>query len=340
MKYLNRKGDLAETAKTPSILVFNNWSEDVPKFCFIVPTYKRADLLKYAIESILSQSQAPTFEILVVDDNPDRNDETEDLMKGAFNIPGIAYYKNSRNLRQEGNWNKLFELARTEWMIMLHDDDMFYPDYFIYLQKCMNLYDDSIGAYFPMFVGHTFNDGVLPERKENKIRARLIKEFDFLQGCVLGAPVGMCVRRDLTLTLGGVNIHSGVAVDYDFFNRLCKATDVVKMYEYPLAVWRILENVSQKVETVLYCVEWGTVLKNETLEDLDLKWLSPIYEYYIRGFNRQHIESWYMQMNKGRVDKSLMYKASKCDMLVYKILRIFLAIVRRLRMKNVKIEIC
>ncbi len=339
MKYLSRRGDMDEIAQIPSICIFDNLATGGPRFGFVVPTYRRADLLQYALNSILQQDTAVTFEILVVDDNPVRNDETEQLMTSLYNRPGIAYYKNSQNLRQEGNWNKLFELVRTEWVIMLHDDDMLYPDYMTYLQHCMESFPSSIGGFFPCFIGQTFEDDTLPPRSSSVLNARVIKEVDFLQGCILGAPLGMCVKRTLIHQIGGVNKSSSVAVDYDFFNRLVKAADVVKMYDYPLGVWRIMDNVSQKVETPLFCVHWGDTLKMETLEDCGLRWLAPLFRCYVRGFDRQHICSWYKEMEKGDPDPAVLPKASRWDMVVYKVFRWAFAVNRRIGRKSCQIAI-
>jgi len=339
MQYLNRRGDIDEVSRVKSVCIHNNWTEEPPKFGFVVPTYKRADLLQYALNSILQQKTSVSFEILVVDDNPLRNDETEKLMSSLYNRPGIAYYKNTQNLKQEGNWNKLFDFVRAEWVIMLHDDDMLYPDYMTYLLQCMDLFPSSIGGFFPCFVGRKFDNDVLPLRSSLILSARVIKEVDFLQGCILGAPLGMCVKRDIILSLGGVNKYSSVAVDYDFFNRLAKATDVVKMYDYPLGVWRIMDNVSQKVETPLFCVKWGDVLKMETLEDCGLRWLSPLYRCYVRGFDRQHIGSWYSEMEKGEPDPAVLPKASSVDVLVYKFLRFVFTLNRHVGRQSCQIVI-
>ena len=107
--YLGRLGDLGETAKIKSVSVFNNWSRDAATFCFVVPTFKRTELLRFALRSILHQQNLHDYEILVVDDYPTRNDETETMMRNEFCLKDIAYYKNSQNLGQPGNWNKCIE---------------------------------------------------------------------------------------------------------------------------------------------------------------------------------------------------------------------------------------
>lgn len=338
MIYLDKKGDIEKMEITPSTCIINNTTAIIPKFSFIIPTYKRADLLRFAIESCLQQDLGEDFEILIVDDNPERDDETEKLIKKYFNIPGIIYYKNQVNVKQEGNWNKLFLYARTEWIIMLHDDDMLYPDYGIYLKQIMNLYK-SYDGFFPSFIEFQSSSNLLPNRKEVHITTRVIKMSDFLQGCILGAPVGMCIRRSNALKIGGVSTQAGVAVDYDFYARFAKTGKIVKMYGYPLGVWRIMRNVSLKLDTVLYCVKYGDALKRDTLEYLNLLWLSPLYEHYIKGFDNQHVSSWYISMNKETTNLNNIPCAKIIDQIIYKLFRYYFALRRRLRIENRTIKI-
>lgn len=339
MRYLNRRGDIDETSKVESICIFRNWTETIPRFGFIVPTYKRADLLKYALNSILQQDSDVSFEVLVVDDNPERDDETERLMLSHYNHLGIAYYKNGQNLKQEGNWNKLFELSRTEWLIMLHDDDMLYPDYMKALLTCMSNYSALIGGFFPCFLPYKCDGDSLPRRESCCINARVIKVVDFLQGCILGAPLGMCVKRDLIIKLGGVNINSGVAVDYDFFNRLATVTDVVKMYDYPLGIWRIMDNVSQKVETPLFCIKWGDILKQDTLEYCGLNWLMPLYKHYVQAFDHQHILNWHREMGKMIMETTAIPACTLMDEVVYKVFRLFFSLNRHICRESCRITL-
>lgn len=334
MKYLNRKGDLREVAKIPSVSIINNWEDRIPKFGFVVPTYKRAHLLKHAINSILDQTNLSDYELLVVDDCPERNDETEQLMLSSYNKKGIAYYKHSKNLGQAGNWNKCFELSRAEWIIMLHDDDMLFPDFFVILKQLLNLYEnENIGGFFPANICSSFSDGILPERKMTPIiQCRIIKLEDFVQGNVIGTgALGMTLKREYVLKMGGVNNNCGPAVDYDFYNRFVKEVDVVKMYGYPLGVWRFLENVTQKVSSLLCCVDWGDVLKSDTLEYCGLFWTWPLYRHYLKGFDEQHIRNWYREMGRTEYEPGTLRPCSSFDKLVYKSYRLYFALRRRLR---------
>ena len=60
---LERKGDLEMIAQNHSISIINNWGNHIPKFCFIIPTYRRAELLQFALDSILAIENPPDFAI-------------------------------------------------------------------------------------------------------------------------------------------------------------------------------------------------------------------------------------------------------------------------------------
>lgn len=332
MQYLIRQGDILETAQVDSVCIFNNWMQDKPKFCFVVPTYKRSKLLNYALLSILSLKGLSDYEILVIDDFPERNDETECLMSQKYDLPQLAYYKNTKNLGQPGNWNKCFLLSRAEWIIMLQDDDMLYSDFFITLRKAMNLYGKNVGGYFPGVLRHTFSDGTMPVQPQGRITAKVIKLCDFLQGNVMGAgALGMTLQRDLVMNIGGVNINAGPAVDYDFYNRFARVTDLVKLYGRPLGVWRTMVNVSQKEETVFFCLNWGNQIMMDTLECLHLSWLRLFYKKYLMAYGLQHYLNWCKEMNQEISFLPMIDRPSKIDKWFYIVFRIFFVVRRRIR---------
>lgn len=336
MNYLDRKGDIAKTSLVPHFCIINNWEERPPRFCFIIPTYKRTDLLKFAIGSCMNQEGFDNdCEILVVDDNPTRDDDTEKCMLSEFNLPKIAYYKNSVNLRQEGNWNRLFQLSRAEWLIMLHDDDMLYPDFLHYIRITMERYGREVKAFFPPYLGCEYISDHLPARRKQSLESRVIKKVDFLQGFVVAAPVGMCANREAALSIGGVIEASSVAVDYDFCLRLSKIGNIVKQYGYPLGAWRIMENVSQHKETVLRCMEFGDMVMKETLKDTGLTWIMPLYERYLKEFDNRHLSAWYVAMKKGKPDQKDLNSTNVLDKIVYWLFRLWFTLRRRMRRDKV-----
>lgn len=88
----------------------------------VIPTFNRQQLLKRALNSVLSQTQ-PANEIIVVDDGS--NDDTYAMLKTDY--PTIKYLKQehqgvscARNLG--------IRAANSEWIALLDSDDAWHPD--------------------------------------------------------------------------------------------------------------------------------------------------------------------------------------------------------------------
>jgi len=114
--------------KEDSILIQGELPKENPYVSIVIPTYKRPDLLKQAIDSALNQKTKISYEILVIDDDPTRNTETEELLK-TYNQKNILYYKNKHNMKAVKNWNQGFTLANGEYITMLHDDDLLHSNF-------------------------------------------------------------------------------------------------------------------------------------------------------------------------------------------------------------------
>ena len=112
-----------------------------PLVTIAIPTYKRANLLKKAIDSSLNQKGFSNYEVIVVDDdsNSDKETETQKLMKN-YDDPKLLYYRYEEggSLGMAGAWNKSLELARGEWYSMLHDDDLLKENFLEEMMQVLN----------------------------------------------------------------------------------------------------------------------------------------------------------------------------------------------------------
>ena len=96
-----------------------------PKVSVCVPTYNRAALLKAFLPTILSQTLRD-IEVVICDNaSPD---DTAEVVRGVTD-PRVRYYRNESNLGPFGNMNRLLELARGEYICIVHDDDAYAPDF-------------------------------------------------------------------------------------------------------------------------------------------------------------------------------------------------------------------
>ena len=97
------------------------------KFSIITPTYKRADKLPRAIESVLKQSHAD-WEMIIVNDSPD--DANYASFEKNISDPRVIYLKNEKNEGVNYSRNRALDsLSKdSDWVIFLDDDDYFTPD--------------------------------------------------------------------------------------------------------------------------------------------------------------------------------------------------------------------
>jgi glycosyltransferase involved in cell wall biosynthesis len=96
------------------------------KLTFAIPFYSGEKYLRRAIESALRQSRAD-WELVICDDqSPSR--AAEDLVR-SLGDPRIRYQRNDQNLGMARNWNHCLDVAATDLVTLLHDDDELLPDY-------------------------------------------------------------------------------------------------------------------------------------------------------------------------------------------------------------------
>ncbi|HXC39034.1 MAG TPA: glycosyltransferase family 2 protein [Burkholderiales bacterium] len=100
-------------------------SAAAPKFSIAVATYRRPELLKECVASVLRQT-CGDFELLVGNDFPGEKLTRESL---GTDDPRVRVINNEVNLRPWGNMNKLLGLARGSYLIWLADDDMLAADH-------------------------------------------------------------------------------------------------------------------------------------------------------------------------------------------------------------------
>ncbi len=94
-----------------------------PLVSIVLPTYKRAQVLPWAIRSVLAQTYA-NWELIVVDDNSP--DDTAAVV-ASFTDPRIRYVRNDPNLKLPRALNRGFSLARGEFLTWTSDDNLYAP---------------------------------------------------------------------------------------------------------------------------------------------------------------------------------------------------------------------
>lgn len=96
-----------------------------PLVTVAIPTYRRPDLLRVAIESALAQTYR-NIEILVSDS--DASDEIAVLVE-SYSDPRLRYRRNDRPTNGLENALAMYRDARGELIATLHDDDLWNPNF-------------------------------------------------------------------------------------------------------------------------------------------------------------------------------------------------------------------
>ena len=244
---LKCENNFSKYSDVKSILVRGSRVNFSPKLCVVVPTFKRPSTLKMTIDSILNQEKFSDFLLIICDNNPERNDETEKYINTVTD-PRVKYYKNAENIGLFGNWNRIFELSETELTVIIHDDDYMFPNYLNVVYNIMSN-DNAVDALYAKPYQWNENDEMPP----NPVLYKKNHYTKLTDADLFGnpfAPTGLIIKKSKMIELGGFNPDLYPASDY-FFN--VNAVDKINVYytEEKLYVYRWSVNAYTKLETLL-----------------------------------------------------------------------------------------
>ena len=97
----------------------------VTKLTVGIPTFNRARWLRETIESVLAQTFTD-FRLIVSDNASD--DDTPEIVR-SFNDGRIDYVRCELNIGRAGNFSRIIGLADTDFVTLVADDDILYPDH-------------------------------------------------------------------------------------------------------------------------------------------------------------------------------------------------------------------
>ena len=112
-----------------------------PKVSVCIPTYNRAALLPYAVNSVLNQTYAD-FELLICDDAS--TDETAEVVAG-WQDSRIRYIRHPQNIQRSRNMRSGYEAASGDYLIKFDDDDALTPTF---LEQTVAVLEDNPAVDF------------------------------------------------------------------------------------------------------------------------------------------------------------------------------------------------
>ena len=129
---------------------FGKWKRDfymikfTDKLTIAIPVFERKDFFLEAILSVLNQTIK--CDIIVVDNN-----SSHDFFEITCRHYNIKYFKNDLNIGMFPNWNKCFELAYSDFVMILGDDDILDEKYVESFIEAYSNHSD-IDVFFTDFI--------------------------------------------------------------------------------------------------------------------------------------------------------------------------------------------
>lgn len=206
--YLRCEEQFSKTGQWPSRLAQGGHWPRPPRFTIVIPAYKKPRQLAWAVRSALAQP-GEDYQVMVVDDAGEPGPDTP----MARQLAGLAcsrllYYQNEKNLGLFANWNRCLTLARSEWVVMLHDDDLLQPNYLPWLRRAVAQKPDA-GLFAVEKGTFCWQDGQPARRQKpfegGSVRMRPVRMAELQFGPAI-VWQGACIRREAFLQMGGMRL--------------------------------------------------------------------------------------------------------------------------------------
>lgn len=249
-KYLNKRDNFQMYHHITSMLIAGSLSGKKYKYSIVIPTYKRAKTLKETVESAIYQNYQKEFSIVIVDNNSERNDDTEIYIR-SLSVPQLLYYKNEENIGMVGNWNRCIELCNGTYMIMVHDDDILSPNF---ITTCERVLTSAlkVDILYPLKIHWQQGEEEKPQFSDDfnpKMKINRLTYYDYLLGND-NPPTGMLINRHKAIEIGGFAEKTYPSADYYFNVEAIRFLHVYSVQE-KLLIYRWGGNITLKLSTLL-----------------------------------------------------------------------------------------
>ena len=239
-----------------------------PLFTIAIPTFRRPELLRVALDSAIEQRTKVPFEVLVIDNDPESDFAKEiAAFQARATSAQVRYVRNDENIGMFGNWNKCLDEARSEWMTLLGDDDALHPDFLDTILPYCTVDCTAIAVGKWEIQTETAVE-VLPglqARSPNPVRFKKINALLFAIFNPIGTPAGFSFNRETALALGGYEPEFYPSSDYRFAKRLAGWGTVITTNS-KLAFVGIGDNASMRAEIMSGFFE----------KDLEIRAITPM----------------------------------------------------------------
>jgi glycosyltransferase involved in cell wall biosynthesis len=198
------------------------------KISYLMPVYNGENFIKKSLDSILNQKIKP-FEIIVIDDNS--TDNSYKILKDySKKYPNIKLIRNKDNLGEAKNTANLINIARGDFIKILHQDDWLYEDYSTVISNIDNIDEFSFVINdFTYIINNNVINNYLKKAWDsfninpNELKKEELQKVLVILGNYLGGPSNILFNRKKLLNINYLeefDSNGGYARDYYTFIKL------------------------------------------------------------------------------------------------------------------------
>jgi glycosyltransferase involved in cell wall biosynthesis len=188
-----------------------------PLVTAVLPTYRRPNLLKRAIKSVLAQKFAD-LEVLVADDAS--GDETETVVGELMRDRRLKYVCNPKNVGANENFAKAVSLVKTKYFSLMGDDEILLPEFYRSTVSALEQNPQVAFACAPVAVLGA-NRKMIWRRPDYFPPGTYVPPVGFQRMMELGIPTltGIIFRTSIRDEIGGLDPKVGHYWDFEFIAR-------------------------------------------------------------------------------------------------------------------------
>jgi glycosyltransferase involved in cell wall biosynthesis len=212
------------------------------RFAIVIPARNGERFLGAAIESALAQSR-PADEVLVIDDNS--TDCTAEIARSNKWNGRVGYRHHAAPSGFAEAWNRAAAFSSSEFVTILHQDDLLDGDYLANVQHALTRYPKAQHVYSACRYidadGREIRSAPRPHDEEPRLWNGMEYAHRYLDGVLSNQHIHRCpgvtTFRALLQNKCSYRKEAGHIADDDFFYRVGAYTDVVGIAK-PLASYR------------------------------------------------------------------------------------------------------
>lgn len=253
-------------------------ADEHPRLSIAIPTFRRFDLLREALASVFLLRFDFPIEVLVVDNDPGNDDLAIEAMQ-PFTGHSLTYVKNRVNVGMFPNWTRCLDLARGDYVTILHDDDLLEPAFAEEINRWLassarpgpamawrhGMLDQRAQrpAGSDLSLRHRLKALIAPVRR--KVKRKSLAQLFFANP--FAGTLGIALDRRKAQAMGGFNPAWYPIADYEYWCRWAVAHGPIPVVNRQVGLYRMRQNESMLPETRRAFVTKSRELRERLIAD-------------------------------------------------------------------------